>query len=681
MAVTDIIGHQVIDLTNDANYYFEVAPQGDSQSRYVEVRVLDNGVPFPIDVGSTVIIEGKNAGGYNIFNSCSLSQDYNNSIIIPLKNGILSFAGVGKYQVVIYNGNEYVESFPFNIVVTEAPYDIERLEGSDSYEALNMAIAQALSANRWWVENGLPTVTVTEGFNKGDYYLDALTGNVYIADYNSSQVVVWKPVMDSSGENQVNIISKIHIRYADGVEGYYNPSDQLFYKESTFTTRIAGDTTHIYISLGNNTRGVYKYNTSTSKFSLDTTGANITPYPTTYNPSTGTLVGKTHIGFFNTVNGDSNNPNNYQWSLMHTTIDTANTVVSYAQTTTTTPPASSAYSTTMPSVLISGGYMWTKVHIAFIDGVSTEYVTMNKNGRGVDHMEVTKDEGQQSLGEKAFRFVYDYVLVIPVGNENPSSLGWYVYNGSAYVLTSDTQVVAGTNYYTKGATTQTISVYNGAAAGFGTPTATMNDGGAPSGAPSATVTTNSSSPDTAKIFNFGFKVRGAQWKTGGLISGLNSTITSSDFNSSNTVIGDLYLNTQTAGSVGRLYICTNVTSNNSTWENTGFVINVIQDASELKNTERFYLTLNSGSKEIDTYISALNNEMFNSLDAANSNIDYRVRVLSNDPTLVLIRNFIEISGDKTVANSGEVRIYLKYKHAPSQNTAVCVEIIKKDRST
>ena len=80
MAVTDIIGHQVIDLTNDANYYFEVAPQGDSQSRYVEVRVLDNGVPFPIDVGSTVIIEGKNAGGYNIFNSCSLSQDYNSRI-------------------------------------------------------------------------------------------------------------------------------------------------------------------------------------------------------------------------------------------------------------------------------------------------------------------------------------------------------------------------------------------------------------------------------------------------------------------------------------------------------------------------------------------------------------------------------------------------------------------------
>ena len=611
MAVTDIIGHQIIDLTNDANYYFEVAPQGDSQSRYVEVRLLNSGAVYPIDTGSTVIIEGKNAGGYNIFNSCSLSQEYNNGIIIPLKNGILSFAGVGKYQVVIYNGDEYVTSFPFNIVVTEAPYDIERLQGSDSYEALNMAIAQALSANRWWVENGLPTVTVPEGFNKGDYYLDALTGNIYIADYNASQVVAWRPVTDSSGR-QINIISKLYVRYANNASGdgmSTSPSDKLY------------------------------------------------------------------IGFYNCLNGDPNDKDNYQWSLMRTFIDMANTVTKYAQTSTTIAPAPSAYSTTMPTTLISGGYLWTKVHLAFLDGTSTEYVTMNKNGRGIDHVEVTKDEGQQSLGEKAFRFVFDYVLVIPTGSENPQSLGWYVYNGSNYVLTTDTTVVAGTNYYTKGDTTRSISVYNGEAAGFGAPTATMNDGGAPQGAPSVTVTADASSPDTAKIFEFGFKVRGAEWKTGSLISGTVSTQTSTVLNSSNTIIGDLYLNTLTSGSAGKIYICTNVTNSNSTWEDTGFVISLISNISDLKDTRRFYGALAAGEKTLTITDTSLPLLEYNSADAASNNVDYRVRVLSTDPDLVLVKNPVVTISDDGV--NGSISISLEYKEAPTSNKTVCVEVIKK----
>ena len=140
MAVTNVIGKQIVDLSSDANYYFEVAPQGDSQSRYVDVTVLQNGTPYNIPTGSTIILEGKNAGGYNIFNSCILEDT--NVVRIPLANGVLSFAGVGKYSVAIYHSGTYIISFPFKIVVTEAPYDLVRLEASDQYEALNQAIAR-----------------------------------------------------------------------------------------------------------------------------------------------------------------------------------------------------------------------------------------------------------------------------------------------------------------------------------------------------------------------------------------------------------------------------------------------------------------------------------------------------------------------------------------------------------
>lgn len=45
---------------------------------------------------------------------------------------------------------------------------------------------------------------------------------------------------------------------------------------------------------------------------------------------------------------------------------------------------------------------------------------------------------------------YVYNEVTPVGDENPSALGWYVEDGvGGYELTSDTEVVVGTTYYTK----------------------------------------------------------------------------------------------------------------------------------------------------------------------------------------------------------------------------------------
>lgn len=45
---------------------------------------------------------------------------------------------------------------------------------------------------------------------------------------------------------------------------------------------------------------------------------------------------------------------------------------------------------------------------------------------------------------------YTYDEITPVGNENPSELGWYESDGaSGYVLSSDTTVDAGKTYYTK----------------------------------------------------------------------------------------------------------------------------------------------------------------------------------------------------------------------------------------
>lgn len=212
MAVESVIGTKIIDLLNDTNFVFELAPQSDGQERFVDLTILDNGVPYVLPNDANVILEGQNAGGYNIFNTCIILD--RNTVRIPLTDGILAVGGVGKYSIAIYSENTYILSFPFNIVVIDVTYDIVALESSESYEALNRAVAKALSANKWIVGTGVPT-SITAEVN--DYYLDALTGGIYQYLYNQSQELIWQPVMN--GNTQVTIMEKVYIRYADKADG------------------------------------------------------------------------------------------------------------------------------------------------------------------------------------------------------------------------------------------------------------------------------------------------------------------------------------------------------------------------------------------------------------------------------------------------------------------------------
>ncbi len=118
----------------------------------------------------------------------------------------------------------------------------------------------------------------------------------------------------------------------------------------------------------------------------------------------------------------------------------------------------------------------------------------------------------------------------------------------------------------------------GVSAGFGTPTATIDEN---IGTPSVTVTTSGS--NTAKIFNFVFKnlkgekgdkgatgasgTRGSRWYTGTTITG--TSITDTVFSSSgisNALENDMYLNTSTSN----VYKCTNAgTANVAKWVYVG----------------------------------------------------------------------------------------------------------------
>lgn len=185
MTIAPIISEHVIDLQHDTNYVFTIAPQGDGRSRYCDIVVLDNGTQYIIPPASTIVIEGKNAGGFNIFNECVIAD---NKIRVPLHLGILSFAGLGEYRITIYGTPSAITSFKFNIFVTEAPYNVVELEASDSYEALENLVKSAGDVNKWIVGSGIPPSSIG---NVKDYYLNSDDGKIYQKLKNSVEQLIW----------------------------------------------------------------------------------------------------------------------------------------------------------------------------------------------------------------------------------------------------------------------------------------------------------------------------------------------------------------------------------------------------------------------------------------------------------------------------------------------------------
>ena len=135
-----VISYITIDLSSYNNFDYVRAVQGDQKTRYIHITLLENQKQYVLsDVEA--VLRGTKPDGKTIYNNCGISDD--GEIIVELTEQILAVAGIGKYEISLYNTDENViTSFPFNIYVSPAQFNSGTVLSSDEFTELTTNISQ-----------------------------------------------------------------------------------------------------------------------------------------------------------------------------------------------------------------------------------------------------------------------------------------------------------------------------------------------------------------------------------------------------------------------------------------------------------------------------------------------------------------------------------------------------------
>lgn len=134
-----IIQDYTVDFASNNNFLFIPSPQGDGHgTRYAKINLANNGQPYEVDPEKVrVIIQGKKLDGTQVFDSCQVQDDHV-SILVNLSSQMTSVPGKNKYEISIISKtmNMVLRSFPFYIVSSETSFDGDQAISSDEYQVL-----------------------------------------------------------------------------------------------------------------------------------------------------------------------------------------------------------------------------------------------------------------------------------------------------------------------------------------------------------------------------------------------------------------------------------------------------------------------------------------------------------------------------------------------------------------
>lgn len=117
--------------------------KGDSETRYIDVTVLNNGEPLELEDDVTVSYVYAKPDCTQVINPAAVSGSI---VTIELSDQCLTVAGLCSCEIQFYRGAQQLTSAMFRVSVCPGVYDADALESSDEYLSLSKVVNDAEEA-------------------------------------------------------------------------------------------------------------------------------------------------------------------------------------------------------------------------------------------------------------------------------------------------------------------------------------------------------------------------------------------------------------------------------------------------------------------------------------------------------------------------------------------------------
>lgn len=117
--------------------------KGDSETRYIDITVLNNGEPLELEDDVTVSYVYAKPDCTQVINPAAVSGSI---VTIELSDQCLTVAGLCSCEIQFYRGTQQLTSAMFKVSVCPGVYDADALESSDEYLSLSKVVNDAEEA-------------------------------------------------------------------------------------------------------------------------------------------------------------------------------------------------------------------------------------------------------------------------------------------------------------------------------------------------------------------------------------------------------------------------------------------------------------------------------------------------------------------------------------------------------
>ena len=122
-------------------FEYVLAKEGEITSRTIEISFIENNMDYTIPANTTARIKVFKPDGNRIIDDCQIK---NNKVICTLSEQMLSAAGVGKGEILLYNGDDVLISATFYMKIVESVYKNHTLISDNDYFSLNKIMIETI---------------------------------------------------------------------------------------------------------------------------------------------------------------------------------------------------------------------------------------------------------------------------------------------------------------------------------------------------------------------------------------------------------------------------------------------------------------------------------------------------------------------------------------------------------